>query len=318
MGRMVGCVVASHAPFWDGRNLAPRHAGDQDRGGLRFLAALREVRAAVTGLDPTLAVVMGPDHFRNFFYDVLPAICVGAERVRSFGDFGSGREDLPGAPRQARQLVRQLQSRGFDPAVSLDMGIDHGISQAYTALFPSGETALVPVMVACAGPAAMLPARALELGRALGRAIEELDDDERVVLVGSGGLAHWTPVLDPDDPGIDPGMRDYVVSGRARAREVAEAREAAIAEIVGGRRAGEVRLNPEWDRWFLDQISTPGGRAALAHLSSEEIEAAAGNGGQEVRTWLVAASAWDSDLDLRSYEPVPGWMTGMACAVGGL
>mgnify|MGYP003482099702 CR=1 FL=1 len=45
----------------------------------------------------------------------------------------------------------------------------------------------------------------------------------------------------------------------------------------------------------------------------DEIERDAGNGGQEIRTWIVAAAAWGGAMQVYGYEPQPAWLTGTAC-----
>jgi 2,3-dihydroxyphenylpropionate 1,2-dioxygenase len=40
----------------------------------------------------------------------------------------------------------------------------------------------------------------------------------------------------------------------------------------------------------------------------------AGNGGQEVRTWLVGLAAAEATVAWTDYEPVPQWLTGMGAA----
>ena len=69
-------------------------------------------------------------------------------------------------------------------------------------------------------------------------------------------------------------------------------------------------VNAEWDHWFLDRL-TEGDLDAVADLGHDGIEAAAGSGGQEVRTWLVGLAAVGGGLAATGYERVPEWITGM-------
>ena len=69
-------------------------------------------------------------------------------------------------------------------------------------------------------------------------------------------------------------------------------------------------MNAQWDRWFLDRLAE-GDLDAVADLGHDGIEAAAGSGGQEVRTWLVGLAAVGGGLAATGYEPVPEWITGM-------
>ena len=52
---------------------------------------------------------------------------------------------------------------------------------------------------------------------------------------------------------------------------------------------------------------------SLRKWSSEFIEENGGNGGQEIRNWLVLLGALQSfEPDIACYEPIPEWVTGMA------
>jgi 2,3-dihydroxyphenylpropionate 1,2-dioxygenase len=51
-------------------------------------------------------------------------------------------------------------------------------------------------------------------------------------------------------------------------------------------------------------------------MTTDEVEKAAGNGAQELRTWLVAAgAAGGGGGRVLAYEPMPEWLTGMGVAV---
>jgi 2,3-dihydroxyphenylpropionate 1,2-dioxygenase len=301
VSHIVGAVAMSHSPFWDSRSFS------SDTGA--FLAAAARVRDAARELAPTAIVVIGPDHFRNFFYDVMPAFCIGADRVTSFGDYRTPRRDLPAAPGLARSLHASLQDQGFDPALSLHMGVDHGIAQPYALFAPELDVPLVPIMVTCTGAARASLQRCHALGVAIGRALRSTPDDERVLIVGSGGLSHWLPPTDPDHPGIDAGLREFVIDGRPSARDVQSSRE---VQILASAASNNGRVNTEWDEWLLERFA----RFELdpiVGLADAQVEHDAGNGAHEIRTWIVASAAWGAPLDVYAYEPQPAWLTGTAC-----
>ena len=292
----------SHSPFWDSRSFTSESGP--------FLAGVARARDMARAANPTAIVVIGPDHFRNFFYDVMPAFCIGTDRITSFGDYRTPQGDLPAASTLARSIHSSLQRQAFDPALSLHMGVDHGITQPYALFAPALELPLVPIMVACTGPARPSLRRCADLGRAIGAAIHELDDADRVLIVGSGGLSHWLPPTDPDHESIDGDLRRFVIDGRASAREVQASREAVILASAA---TNNGRVNTEWDRWVLDRFADDDLDAVL-ELHDDALEHDAGNGAHELRTWVVAASAWGAPLDVYAYEPQPAWLTGTACA----
>ena len=52
---------------------------------------------------------------------------------------------------------------------------------------------------------------------------------------------------------------------------------------------------------------------SLRKWTSEFIEENGGNGGQEIRNWLVLLGALQGfESDVAFYEPIPEWVTGMA------
>jgi 2,3-dihydroxyphenylpropionate 1,2-dioxygenase len=72
----------------------------------------------------------------------------------------------------------------------------------------------------------------------------------------------------------------------------------------------DARVNVEWDRWFLDQMEA-GDPTPIIEEGHEGLELNAGNGGQELRTWIIGQIAVGKPLVWTSYEPVPEWITGM-------
>jgi 2,3-dihydroxyphenylpropionate 1,2-dioxygenase len=302
MAEIVGVAMLSHSPFWD-------LSMEIDGPGATFVAGVRDVRNAVAALAPDAVIVFGPDHFRNFFYDVMPPFCIGLETVRGFGDYGMPHGKLAVASDLARAIHAGVTDDGFDPALSLDMGVDHGITQPYAALM-SGNVPMVPIMInANGGPRPSLR-RCLAFGAAVGRAVRREESTGRVLVVGSGGLSHWPRSMSADDPSISAEMRDYAITGRNRAAENSAARDAGVIARKG-KTTGQV--NPEWDRWFLSVLAN-GDLEPILNLTLEEIERDGGNGAHEVRTWLAALGAWGGAVTTTVYEPMPEWVSGMGCA----
>lgn len=306
MARVIGMVAMSHSPSWD---LSPKIAGP----GAEFVDAVGVARSRVAAEQPDAFVVFGPDHFRNFFYDVLPAFCVGVEAVEGFGDYSSPKGPLPCAGRLGRAILIHLMNSGFDPATSLRMSIDHGLTQPYAALDPALATPMVPIMINASGAPRPSLRRCYDFGRAVGDAIRAWDGPARVMVVGSGGLSHWVPPVSADDPNIAADVRDYVINGRALAREYNEARERSSAERK--KKGVEGRVNEEWDRWFLSCL-VAGELDVVLDLDAETLEERAGNGAQELRSWIAALGAWGGAVRVEGYEPVPHWVTGMGCIAG--
>jgi 2,3-dihydroxyphenylpropionate 1,2-dioxygenase len=305
MATVVGCMNLSHSPFW---NIAP--AGTPEEPGGHFTESADRLRAAAAELAPDVVVVFGPDHARNLFYDCMPPFCIGTGVVHGIGDYQTPQGDLRPAGPLAREIFEGVTARGFDPAVSLDLGIDHGLTQVYSKLFPALDVPIVPIIVNSGCPPLPSFRRCFDFGHAVGQAIRGAATVARVLVVGSGGLSHWPASISAEDPSITPEWRDFLIHGRARVAELEPIREARARSLAAGESTGQV--NAEWDRALLERISLD--PAVLGRLDAEDVEGLAGPGALEVRTWAAATAVWGGALEWTAYEPVPDWITGMGMA----
>jgi 2,3-dihydroxyphenylpropionate 1,2-dioxygenase len=302
VSEILGFVGLSHSPF---ASLLPPGPGDP---GSAFLDDVALARDAVTTLAPDAVVVVGPDHFHGNFYDVMPPITLGVEEAVGFGDFGSRAGAVPVAGPLAWSVHDAVAAAGFDLALSYSLTVDHGIVQGYEMLLGDGaQTPIVPLVLNTAAPPLPSPDRCVALGRALGDALRAAPQDLRVLVVASGGLSHWLPSNDPRDPEVVGERRSALIHGRRDAVGFAAAREPRVRAMAGD---PDAPVNAAWDHWFLARLAA-GDLGAVAALGHEGIEAAAGSGGQEIRTWLVGLAAVGGGLAATAYEPVPEWITGM-------
>jgi 2,3-dihydroxyphenylpropionate 1,2-dioxygenase len=306
MANVMGFVAMSHSPFWN-------MAEEVDGTGADFAHAAYRARAQVKKHAPDALVIFGPDHFRNFFYDIMPSFCIGFESVEGFGDYGTPKGPLPVARSLGREIYNSVVEAGFDPAYSLKMGIDHGISQPYGILDGTRSTPFVPIMINAAGAPRPSLRRCFEFGKAVGSAIRNAPGDARILIAASGGLSHWVKPVSADDPKIDAETLDYVVNGRPRAVPYSAARDASVAQRA--KQGVDGNVNAEWDQWFLDTL-IKGDLEPLLAVDDEKLEEIAGNGAHELRTWIAAAAAWSGPIEQLAYEPVRRWVAGMGCVSG--
>ena len=147
MSELVGFVGISHSPF--ATMLEPPADGEP---GSQFLTDAGRVAKAVTDLAPDAVVVIGPDHFHANFYDVMPPFVVGVEAATGFGDFDSTAGPLPVDGDLAWQLHDGLCARGFDPALSYSLTVDHGVVQGYEMATGGTHVPIVPIVLNTAAP----------------------------------------------------------------------------------------------------------------------------------------------------------------------
>ena len=300
MSEIVGFVGMSHAPY---ATMMPPESPDEPGGA--FLVDAERVARAVSRLAPDVIVAIGPDHFHGNFYDVMPPFVLGVESAEGFGDFGSFAGTVPIASGLAWSIHAALTAADFDLALSYDLTLDHGVVQGWQMISPDKPIPIVPLVVNTAAPPLPSLRRSAALGVALGAALHAWEGSERILVLASGGLSHWLPSNDPRE--LPEERREPLIHGRADTRAFAAVREPRVRAMGGN---PDARVNSEWDNWFLQQLVT-GDAQPVVDLGHDGLEREAGNGGQELRTWLIGQAAVGLPLAWTSYEPVPEWITGM-------
>lgn len=304
MSEVIGFAALSHSPFWD-QSFTVRGPGEE------FVRGVAETREAIRVAAPDLVVVFGPDHYRNFFLDVMPAFCIGIGEIEAFGDYGTHQGPIPADPVAATTVLAAVRDSGFDPAFSMRMGVDHGITQPYQVLVPDMDAPMLPVMIDCGAAPRPSFRRAYEFGTAVGNAVRQLPGDRRIAILASGGLSHWVATPAPEDADAD--TRDFLIDGRDSVREYNAKREESVAQRARDGKEGKV--NSDWDRWFLDRLDS-GVIDDILAIDPRHMESVAGNGSHEVLSWVAGLGAWNGAVGSVAYEPVPRWVTGMGIIAG--
>lgn len=306
MSEVVISIGASHSTLMHTHRKQP----ETEEKARRFEGALAEARDLIADTHPDSAIIVGSNHFRGFWLDLLPTFTIGVGECNSSGEAGTPKGSIEVDTLLARHIVNDVVPSGFDLAFSLRLQIDHGISHAVQYLLAGMDIPIVPVVVNVFAPPLPSFARCDALGRAIARAVERDGQDKRVIAIGSGGLSHHLPFPKWEHPETD-GERflvDAWLNGRGHWEDYDAKRRSLTV-------ATEPRINSDTDSEFLDMIAN-GRFSELSTWSSEHMEEMAGNGGQEIRTWLIA-SAIGGHGGGRSlcYEAVPEWLTGMGVAV---
>ena len=300
-------ACASHSPL-----MRDGPCSDEVRSGVsRGFAALA---ATIRDFDPHYVIQFSPDHFSGFFYELMPAFCVGT-KADAFGDWDTTAGPLDVPHDEAVALSRHQLRADFDVAQSHHMRLDHGFVQIWESLFGTATgLPIIPIFINCAAPPLPSFRRARQLGEAVGRFA--LQSGKRVLLATSGGLSHDPPIpsfwksppevasrlLDPQNP----------TAGERAAREERTKVAGREAHAGGG---AILPVSGKWDRGFLDRLSA-GLTGEFDDLHPEDMIAAAGRGGPGVLCWMAAmaalATAGPTESRLHFYEAIQGWVAGMA------
>lgn len=304
----IALVTASHSPLMGVNQPAAGVVAAVD-------AEFARARAFIERFAPDVVVCFAPDHYNGVFYDLMPPFAIGRQ-ARSVGDWGTQAGDLRVDRELADALVRHLLDSGVDVAVSERLHVDHGFAQPLELL--CGGITAVPVVPVFVNSVAM-PLAPMRRIRLLGSSIGELLArwDERVLLLGSGGLSHDPPI--PQLAGAAPEVAESLIAGRhpaADSRDARERRVRAAGEAMGAGTSDRQDLNPEWDRAFLSLLAQDR-LSELEGWSTAETARVAGNSAHEVRTWVAAYSALRAAggpyrVESSFYEPIPEWIAGFA------
>lgn len=307
----VKLICASHSPLME-------FTSPQDRTKEHTVRkAFAELAEQVKAYKPTLIISFGPDHFNGFFYDLMPSFCVGI-RATAAGDwdYGPGKIDVPEAT--AIHLVRKVLDEGVDVAYSYRMQADHGVTQPLHFLCDGKLDRYPTIPIFINGAAAPMPTtkRTIALGRAVGQFIQSLNlENERVLILGTGGLSHDPPT--PQMGSVPVEVEEFLICGRNPTFESRAARQAKIISVGQRLAAGDqsisIPLNPEWDLALLEKFKNAD-FSALEAMTEEDIRHEDGRGGQEVRSWMAAFSAFSElgeyEMKVHCYEAISEWIAG--------
>ncbi|GAA3161427.1 MULTISPECIES: DODA-type extradiol aromatic ring-opening family dioxygenase [Rhodococcus] len=307
MAKIVLGIGASHSTLMNTHWEETTHKAEAER----FRDALYLSREKIAASKPDVVLILGSNHFRGFWLDLIPAFTLGVGECISSGESGT-----PKGPQRvdvdfARHLANELIEGGrFDLAYSARLQIDHGQSHAIQYLLDGIDVPIVPLVVNVFAPPLPTFKRCEELAKALRDAVASYPADTRVVVIASGGLSHRLPWPDWRDPhGED---EDFMVRAWLDGRENWSDYDVRRRQII---RAADAAITPEFDDRILDLFAS-GKASELAEFTTQQIEDEAGNGAQELRTWLMMAAMLDYVPGERlAYEAIPEWLTGMGVTI---
>lgn len=276
-----------------------------------FRDALGSARERIREAAPDIAVIVGSNHFRGFWLDLIPPFTLGVGEVIASGESGTPKGPQLTDPAFAQSLAAELVEAGTEVAISARLQIDHGQSHAIQYLLDGIDIPVVPLVINVFAVPLPTVRRTIELGESLARAIAGLDDDRRVVIISSGGLSHQLPwPADWADPVNDD--EEFMVEAWLNGRGEWERYDKRRREIIV---AAQPTIFEDFDRQFLSDLDA-GQLRKYAELTTADIARLAGNGGQELRTWLLMAAALGfGPGQPLVYAPMPEWLTGMGVAI---
>ena len=298
-------VTMSHSPLLEFNDPPAEVKAEVD-------TAFETARAFVKDYDPTLVVSFAPDHYNGFFYDLMPPFCIGYEAL-GVGDYDTTEGPISVPTELAGRLAEWVADHDLDVAISRKMEVDHGAIQPLEILFGGINTVpTIPVFVNGVAKPFVRMSRVRRLGEAIGAFLATLE--ERVLVIGSGGLSHDPPV--PQWATATEQQRALLLNGRHPTAAARDARQQNVINTGKAFAAGTATiqdLNPEWDRALMATLAS-GDLSPIDAMTPAQMAKDAGNSAHEVRTWVAAFSALGAagayDIDYQYYRPIREYIAG--------
>jgi protocatechuate 4,5-dioxygenase beta chain len=236
MAKLAAVLATTHHPFYLKATTAP--VDQQIPQAAEWKRKVEAYRETLTKAEPELLVMVGADHFHQFFLDNYPQFLIGkaprydATFYNEEREFGIPKYVLEGHEDLSNFMHKGLLARGFDFAFSNELKLDHSIICPIITTRPQADLPVVPIYTNIFAPPLPSPKRFWDLGRAIREIIDEYPSDKRIAAIGSGHLS---------------------------------------LELGGPRQFRETGPDPEFDRQAIEWLSTGNIEAILANVTHESM-----------------------------------------------
>jgi protocatechuate 4,5-dioxygenase, beta chain len=193
MARILGGVGCSHVPAV-GAAIDKGNTGDPYWAP--YFAKVEPARSWMAEVAPDVCIVVYNDHASAFSLELVPTFALGLADEFPPADEGYGPRPVPtvqGHPDLAWHLAESLILDEFDITLVNEMPVDHGLTVPLSVLYGQPDAWPCRVVPLCVNVVQYPPPtgrRCYRLGQAIRRAVESFEGDERVVVLGTGGMSH--------------------------------------------------------------------------------------------------------------------------------
>jgi protocatechuate 4,5-dioxygenase beta chain len=239
MAELTAVLASTHHPFYLKATTAPpAERMPQADEWKRKVEAYRET---LTAAEPDILVMVGADHFHQFFLDNYPTFMIGKQErydatfYNEEREFGIPKYVLDGDVALSNFMHQGLMDRGFDFSFSHELKIDHSIICPIITVRPDADLPVIPIYTNIFAPPLPSPKRFWDLGRAIRQVIDAYPSDKKIAAIGTGHLS---------------------------------------LELGGPRQFGEHGPDPEFDRQAIEWLSTGNIEAILENVTHESMSGA--------------------------------------------
>lgn len=193
MAQLTAVLASTHHPFYYKATTSP--PGERPPFAADWQRKVEAYRATLTAAEPDVLVMVGADHFHQFFLDGYPQFLIGkaprydATFYNEIREFGLPTYLLQGHEELSGYLLQGLMDRDFDMAFSHELKIDHSIICPIITVRPDADLPVVPIYTNIFAPPMPSPRRFYQLGRAIRDVIDSFPSDLKVAAIGTGHLS---------------------------------------------------------------------------------------------------------------------------------
>jgi len=193
MSTIVGGIGIAHTPSM-GYQFDKGLTQGFDPNWQKWYDGTRPVKQWLDDADATRMIIIYNDHMNYFDLKTYPTFAMGMAEHFPQADEGYGLRDLPGLdgdPQFAWSVARALIDDGFDLTFCQELELDHGVYSWLPYLMDvPWPLKVVPIAVNMLMHPVPTPKRLRQLGQALRNAVDHDGLNERVVVLGTGGMSH--------------------------------------------------------------------------------------------------------------------------------
>ncbi|WP_309082973.1 class III extradiol dioxygenase family protein [Chelativorans sp.] len=193
MARIVGGFGISHTPSMGleydkglAQGFSPRWQ--------KWYDGTRGVKAWLERAAPDRMIIVYNDHLNHFDFSAYPTMAIGVAPEFRQADEGWGLRPFPslvGDVDLGWHLTEKLVRGGYDLTVCQDLAVDHGIYSWLPYLMDLPWTIpVVPVAINMVRHPIPTSERLHQFGKDIRRAIDSFPGEDRIVVVGTGGMSH--------------------------------------------------------------------------------------------------------------------------------
>jgi aromatic ring-opening dioxygenase catalytic subunit (LigB family) len=211
VGKIVGAFATSHVVF---------SSAGVEAQARTVIDGFKQIGRKLSSANPDVIVMASSEHGPTLLpLGAQPPFAVGTGAwMETFGEMSIPKVKIPGSPDFAAAFLRGAAEDGFDIASVEDFHVDHGIAIPTILSMPDLSIPIVPLIININSPQVTpSPLRCYNLGKSLRRVVESRPAQEKVAVIGTGGLSLWVgvPEMGRINEEFDRQVLDLLVSGKA-------------------------------------------------------------------------------------------------------